>query len=969
MTSVSSQRSGSVSESSINSPSRRLLHMPDWEKVEEDYINSVRNGRHPISFKRKGELWFHCETTNQRLARVSKGHQLVSVLSEDKYFDVGECLDADSISGSEMMNLSRGVPLDSPITSSAAPSRGSRKSTAKDAHNELGRLVNMNDKDAALIASFMSPATKPVMLDPLKGRTDQAIEDGASDMRSLIDFQLNGVSIDVRFKTPLNYGQLVVLMNENNECLCVEKGNHIRIKSKASLLKSDKICFKMVDLRTMSNPGEIRYGMPMWFQAVETPAPGASVDSNFFSSYILGSKIFQLATIATQQLDESWANPKNKAREIIFKREEEVDSDEEYDLRMAEIERQERLAKEAEEFAKLPKAKSRGWGALKKAPVKETIEKVKKTEKKAELKRGVDDEDDQADNKELVGEVCGAAIAVRLAHNENGSNVDVGMVNEVVSKEALSLGLFVPLNAENSKDEALENGSVLCSNRRIYLCQDLYCLANSLGSNYVPWPLHSRDFSHDMQDADGSGSQTVTSQQQAGKQKTIKDNSTKKRGKRQNRERNVDGEYGILRKVVKRGGEYEFNIDRKCVWRICHVDNLSDAHQMTTAELTTMKVMALAKEKLRKSELRRKGGKSYPGSHSADDAPPSSASESKRIPGGESFSLALRKDISMHLLSKESSILEGRREKEQVLKDFVESQVSNWDPAGNSAFPDDVRSMCSQMSFHYSRSLGENKSSMGSQSANGLASDDESRVSGQRSHSDAEAEGARIMLPVGHEQAYAQSQKQILKQKTLGLRSYHYTQYPHFYKSPPKNAPSPLGRGQRALDPLEHSKFTFRKHIPFNAALVSPGEKVLALRQAFDGISRHEINTLSANGGVDDSVERGRGLAGENSSAAEAPKDKHESKVLSYTERSAHSIRRNNGFDDLDGDKGMSEDADLAKRLSIEHKISILAREDDLMWSAVRHRRKVAAAKAIEDSINNMNEEERELMEEQMKAI
>lgn len=98
----------------------------------------------------------------------------------------------------------------------------------------------------------------------------------------------------MRYKSPLNYGQLIVIMNEANEVLCVDKRNIIRIKGKYNLVKTDKICFKMVDLRVMSNPSEIRYGEPVWFQAVETPEPGASVDSNFFSSSVLGCKIFQV---------------------------------------------------------------------------------------------------------------------------------------------------------------------------------------------------------------------------------------------------------------------------------------------------------------------------------------------------------------------------------------------------------------------------------------------------------------------------------------------------------------------------------------------------------------------------------------------------------------------------------------------------------------------------------------------------
>jgi len=985
----------SLGGDSLATMPRRLLEMPDWAKVEEDYLRSVRNGRHPNSFKRKGELWYHCDATNQRLARVSKGHKLHTVLGESKYYCGEEHGDESSLSGQELQELAlaRRSSLDSQTTSgdsrsqslgsgSAGGSRTMTPSQSKPNTAALKTPVKMSDADRAMIASVLGSAG-----DTAGGRAStlgqvHALGNGSPEhLRSLIDFQLNCVNIDVRYKSPLNYGQLVVIMNEANEVLCVDKRNAIRIKGKRNLAVSDKICFKMVDLRVMSNPSELRYGEPVWFQAVETPAPGASVDSNFFSSFVLGCKIFQLATIATQQLNENWANPKNKRREEIFKREEEADSDEEYDRRMEEVERKEREAKDAAEAANAPKSKGRGWGALKKAPVKETMEKVKKVDKKLAAKKLAEDLDEQADNKDLVGEVCGASIAVRLAHNTDGANVDQGMANEVVGKEALNLGLFVPLSAENARGaDDSKMGSVLCSNRRIYLCQDLYCLANSMGSSYVPWPLHAGEFSKELLDPShdspvarheaaapvGGGAQAGTA---AGGQalygKALE--QKKVRGKRGKRRENRDGEFGVLRRVVKRGEECEFNIDRKCVWRICHVDNLSDAHQMSTAELTTAKVMSAAKEKLRKSEIRRKGGKTYEGSHwmqlpphpaeGSEDAGPMPAVTSPakaRIPGGEKFSLALRTDVSSHLLSKEAEILASRREKEQVLKGFVESQVSNWDPVGNEKFPEDVRSMRSMMSFEYIkpnvnveiRPIGSDEASVGSLSQQ--ASD--------------EGDRARIMLPVGHEQAYSQSQSAILKKKTLGLRSYHYQQYPHFYKSPQKGAQSPMQQAPspRTLSPLELSKTTFRKHFPFNAGLISPGERVLALRQAFDGIERHELDTLAANGGVDDSIEKRWKSTGE---IAEVTEGKERPRMAEMG-----ASRRNNSLEDAD-DEGRAEDesqSEAQRRLIIERKIQILLNEDDLMWAAAKHRRKIEAALLIEESMRNMDEEERKHMEEQL---
>ena len=73
-----SSASSSIGQSVTSYSSRRQLNMPDWGEVQSEYIKSIRSGRHPVSFKHKGELWFHCDATNKRLDRVSKGHSLTS---------------------------------------------------------------------------------------------------------------------------------------------------------------------------------------------------------------------------------------------------------------------------------------------------------------------------------------------------------------------------------------------------------------------------------------------------------------------------------------------------------------------------------------------------------------------------------------------------------------------------------------------------------------------------------------------------------------------------------------------------------------------------------------------------------------------------------------------------------------------------------------------------------------------------
>ena len=90
-----------------------------------------------------------------------------------------------------------------------------------------------------------------------------------------------------------------------------------------------------------------------------------------------------------------------------------------------------------------------------------------------------EEEEGDDDNKEYVGEVCGSAIAVKLAFNELGGLQEEGLRNEVVSKEALNLGLFIPQSAQSlGKADRPVPGTPVYSNQPVFLSQDLYYLTD-----------------------------------------------------------------------------------------------------------------------------------------------------------------------------------------------------------------------------------------------------------------------------------------------------------------------------------------------------------------------------------------------------------------------------------------------------------------------------------------------------------
>jgi len=184
--------------------------------------------------------------------------------------------------------------------------------------------------------------------------------------------------------------------------------------------------------------------------------------------------------------------------------------------------------------------------------------------------------------------------------------------------------------------------------------------------------------------------------------------------------------------------------------------------------------------------------------------------------------------------------------------------LQNWDqPEG---FPEDVNSMCSSLSFDYLQSPGYLTRQLEMQGLHGEGDENDSL--------DSEDQGGKIMLPIGHRQIHLQAQRSVQKQKTLVLRRAHYQEYPYFHKRedtvirdpvcvppvrtllglpPAKTSGVPvMDRAQprtstpggtewglsppRRLNAIEESRH-MSSHFAFNDHQLSPGEKVLSLRQ------------------------------------------------------------------------------------------------------------------------------------------
>jgi len=257
---MSTTQKSSGGSSSVTSSSTR----PDFSKTYTRYSKAVFNGRHPKSFPKQSELWYHYKQANDRLNRVAKGHSFWNVIEEEN----------DRLNPPIFQQQS----LDSSLTSEY-------DSDHDDSHNNA---MNSNrfSKSPGHAVSFNNNPT------------------------------INGVQVDFKSEVQLHYGISVIIMNYTDEVLCVNKFDEIRTKSVNSLQPSDRVVFKVLDLSDPTNPAGLLYGDNIWLQVANTDAQGVVTEATSHghnNGLVIGSKLFEPPIMKSMQLNLNWGT-KSKPR-------------------------------------------------------------------------------------------------------------------------------------------------------------------------------------------------------------------------------------------------------------------------------------------------------------------------------------------------------------------------------------------------------------------------------------------------------------------------------------------------------------------------------------------------------------------------------------------------------------------------------------------------------------------------------
>ena len=195
--------------------SSSVTNIPDFASISQQNMRQVFSGKNPKALARNSEIWYHTRLSNERLARVAKGHKFWGVISDQKATGAVETLGVgesafESSYGEGTNNEETAVPLPHDPYQAQA-------STANAAAEAAKKLEEMR-----------------------RQRTYRT---------------LNGMRFDVENHSTVHYGMSFIILNMAEEIMCVDKENKVKVKPLQSVKHSDRVLYKLVDLTEISNPG------------------------------------------------------------------------------------------------------------------------------------------------------------------------------------------------------------------------------------------------------------------------------------------------------------------------------------------------------------------------------------------------------------------------------------------------------------------------------------------------------------------------------------------------------------------------------------------------------------------------------------------------------------------------------------------------------------------------------------------
>jgi hypothetical protein len=271
------------------------IKLPEFfgvKAIQEQH--GILKGRHPASMKKESELWHYTKQSNERHRRIKKGHSFWDVINENSQ----QHMDSIELTSPKDKKLKRIVPGLLPQSYSPASRQQARSMASSANSSNQRRPADLNMTASTDMSTASQPqqqeknlniASSPTNnINNLKGNSLQAqLKNAMSSKHGDINLK-----VDFQNRTLINYNMTFMIMNYNDEVLCVNKDNQFFVKSTKDMKLSDKAKFKIVDINNPSNPKTVKFGDNLWLQVLSLNEENTQ-ENTFQYGSVVATKLFE----------------------------------------------------------------------------------------------------------------------------------------------------------------------------------------------------------------------------------------------------------------------------------------------------------------------------------------------------------------------------------------------------------------------------------------------------------------------------------------------------------------------------------------------------------------------------------------------------------------------------------------------------------------------------------------------------
>lgn len=652
--------------------------------------NALIKGKHPRALKKDSELWHYAEISNNRQARVGRGHSFRNVLDEE--------------------NVHQTLPLTG--------------EEGDDDPSSVGKTAEEEEKDNQM-ETIMKNTT-------INRKLKEIFQSQVSD-----DLELK---VDFQHSHQVYFGMTCIIMNYNKEVLFVNRHNELRCKALSKVTKQDRIKFKIVDIQNASNPHGLKFGDTFWIQSLES---SETADSSYQNGSILASKLYTMPNVDAVDFNMVSTLPPIKAEKNKCARP--LDGHGHGGLHMASVDEYDDNDDDNNSMDSWQDhhANSGGHqsghgvdlgshasnldlgddgisvGSMASRAQTSVSTSVPKPPKKDEVEA---DEAKKAQRKgKLQPTICGNIDIVRISDVktldgsfESGQKLDNIAASRYNSRQSTTMGKWAAHCAIRPGERKLDPKDhivpdAVYSLQPLFFQQDLYGIGTCAADKFVQWPLQSsavingsKNFTAEEALNLKRGSEQRKNVSNTGYSAADKAADLALSGNAEDKKKgwhaalntvhkqvdidelvpDIESDHGCLRKLVPRSFPYDYAVDKMCVWKICLFEQFGGGNtekEMSHKDKQAQKIMQTASMVLKLSKMNREGAKMHiKANYDTTGFASSAADAEKGLPpllSGESFARTLRQLTTKVTQRLDEKYMLLRREKEVKFQEYFDTRI------------------------------------------------------------------------------------------------------------------------------------------------------------------------------------------------------------------------------------------------------------------------------------------------------